>query len=216
MPTLYGAILSPFVRKVRATLALKGVDYAIDPVVPFGVSEAYRRKSPLGKIPCWEEEDGFVLPDSSAICAYLERVRPEPALYPADPKLYGRALWYEEYADTKMAETVGGGIFFERVVKARFLGQPADEAKVRETLDTKLPPVLDYLEGEAPDSGDAIVGGRFSIADVAVGSQLAQLVHAGEGIDAGRWPKLAAYAAAVHAHPAFKPLLEEEKAQLAS
>lgn len=216
MPILHGVNASPFVRKVRATLAFKGLDYELNPVMPMGVSEEYRRKSPLGKIPCWEEEDGFVLPDSSAICAYLERVQPEPALYPGDPKPYGRALWYEEYADTKVAEVVGAGIFFERVVKAKVLKQPADEEKVRETLETKLPPVLDYLEAEAPESGDALLGGRFSIADVAVGTQLAQLAHAQVQIDAGRWPRLAAYAAAVHAHPVFKPLLEEEAAQLAA
>ncbi len=37
MATLYGAGLSPFVRKVRVVLAEKGVAYDHDPVIPFNV-----------------------------------------------------------------------------------------------------------------------------------------------------------------------------------
>ena len=102
-PILHGAPLSPFVRKARVALAEKGVDYELDPLVPFGVADEYKKLSPLKKIPCWEEGD-FALPDSSAIVAYLERIQPEPSLYPQDPKQFARALWYEEYADTKLAE----------------------------------------------------------------------------------------------------------------
>ena len=95
MPTLHGVSLSPFVRKVRVALAEKSIAYEQVPVMPFNQTDEYFAKSPLGKIPCWEDGE-FVLPDSSAIIAYLERVHPEPALYPSDPKEFGRALWYED------------------------------------------------------------------------------------------------------------------------
>jgi glutathione S-transferase len=48
MPTLYGAGLSPFVRKVRVVLAEKNLAYDHDPVVPFNVSAEYKAISPLG------------------------------------------------------------------------------------------------------------------------------------------------------------------------
>ena len=35
--------------------------------------------------------------------------------------------------------------------------------------------------------------------------------HAGETIDAKRWPKLAAYVARIHARPSFKAVLDEER-----
>jgi glutathione S-transferase len=57
--------------------------------------------SPLGKIPCFQDGD-YTLPDSSCIIAYLERTNPRPALYPEDPKEYGRALFLEEYADSRL------------------------------------------------------------------------------------------------------------------
>jgi glutathione S-transferase len=214
MPILHGVNASPFVRKVRVALAVKGIDYELNPVMPMGVSEEYKKKSPLGKIPCWED-GGFLLPDSSCIIAYLEASKPEPHLYPSDPKQLGRALWYEEYADSKLSETVGA-VFFERVVKAKILKAPVDEARVKKTIQEALPAVFDYLEGEAPEAGDAIVGRRFSVADIAIGSQLLNLRHGGVTPDAARWPRLAAYAAAIHANPWFKPIVEEETAQFAS
>jgi len=211
MPILHGVNASPFVRKVRLALAFKGIEYTLDPVMPMGVSDEYKRKSPLGKIPCWEDGD-FALPDSSCILAYLEKAKPEPALVPADAKACGRALWLEEYADTKLAETVGA-VFFERIVKAKILKAPVDEGRVQDAIDNQLPEVFGYLESQAPESGDALVGGRFSVADIAVGSQLLNLRHGGVKPDPKRWPKLAAWLEAVHSNPWFKPIVEEEIAQ---
>ena len=214
MPILHGANGSPFVRKVRIALAMKGIEYTQDPVIPMGVSPEYKRKSPLGKIPCWEDGD-FTLPDSSCILAYLERLKPQPALYPADAKAFGRALWFEEYADTKLVE-VTGPLFFERVIKPRILKAPTDEARVKDALENKVPEVFAYLETQAPESGDAIVGSRFSVADVALGSQFVNIRHGGLEVDAKRWPKLAAYVEALLANPWFKPIFEEENAQFAA
>ncbi len=209
---IHGVNASPFVRKVIVALAVKGLDYELNPVMPIGVSDEYKQKSPLGKIPCLEDGD-YLLPDSSCIIQYLEALQPEPALYPSDPKQRGRALWYEEYADTKLVETVGP-VFFERVVKKQIMKAEPDEERAAKVIAEDVPPVFDYLEGEVPDSGDGIVGGRFSIADIALGSGLVNARHGGLTVDAARWPRLAAYAAAVHGNPYFKPIIEQETAQL--
>ena len=63
---LHGVSLSPFVRKVRAVLALKSIDYELVTVLPGAMDAAFLAKSPLSKIPVWEE-DGFTLPDSTVI-----------------------------------------------------------------------------------------------------------------------------------------------------
>ncbi len=209
MPILHGASASPFVRKVRVAFAEKGVSYELNPLMPFAPSPEYLKKSPLGKIPCLEDGD-FVLPDSSCIIAYLERAHPNPPLYPSDPKEYGRALWYEEYADTRLVENLGA-VFFERVVKA-MLKQETDEARVKQVLAEGIPPVLDYLEGEIGDR-EVLVGTRFSVADIATCSPFVNFMHAGESVDASRWPRLASYVERIHARPSFKPVIEEEKAQ---
>ena len=147
-------------------LAEKNIAYDLNPVMPMGVSDEYKQKSPLGKIPCYEDGD-FVLPDSSCIIAYLERTTPTPALYPSDPQQFGRALWYEEYGDSKLVETVGP-VFFNRIVKARLMQQEPDEELVKTKLG-ELAPIFDYLNGEIGDR-DVMVGTHFSIADIALAS----------------------------------------------
>jgi glutathione S-transferase len=211
---IHGVAPSPFVRKVRVFLAEKNVPYEIKVQQPFGQSAEYLAISPLGKVPCFQESD-FTVPDSSVICAYVERTHPEPALYPSDPKEFARALWFEEYADTKLAE-VCGGPFFQRVVRPMFFQQDPDEDAVAQIVNEAQPPAFDYLEGQLDADGEGLAGARFSIADAATGSMLAQLIHAGLEIDAGRWPKLTAYRDRLHARPSFKACIEEEKQLFAS
>jgi len=80
---LIGAHVSPFVRKVRVFLAEKSLPYEHDPMVPFGVSDEYKRMHPQGKVPVLTDGDK-VIPDSSAICVYLEKTQADPSLYPSD------------------------------------------------------------------------------------------------------------------------------------
>jgi len=205
MPMVHGAPLSPFVRKVRVALAEKGIDYELDPVVPFGVSDAFKKISPLGKIPVYEE-DGFTVPDSSVIVDYLEHVHPEPPLYPADPKLRARTLFLEEYGDTRLVEVLGV-VFFQRFVRVNLFQQEADEALVREAIEEKLPPTMDFLEETIGDRACA-VGEQFTVADIALTSPFVNFALAGERPDPERWPQFTAYIARMHARPSYRPIVE--------
>ena len=207
MIVIHGVNGSPFVRKVKVALAEKSIPYEQKPVMPMGVSDEYRAKSPLGKIPCLEDGD-YVLPDSSCILAYLERKHPSPPLLPDDPEQVGRALWYEEYGDTKLMEVIGP-VFFERFIKKMLMQQEPDEERVRQTLELQ-PPVFDYLEGEVADR-EYLAGGRFSVADIAIASPFVNLMAAGVELDASRWPKLAEYVQRVLSRPSFKSCIEEER-----
>ena len=207
MPILHGADLSPFVRKVRFTLALKGVEYESNPVVPFIKTEEFLRISPLGKIPVYEEE-GFPIPDSSVIIDYLERTHPTPSLYPADPRDRAQALFYEEYSDTKLTEILGAP-FFQRFIRPRFMQQEPDHELVEEVLTEKLPDVFDYLE-ESIGDGPYLMGSELSIADVAVASPFVNFFISGEAVDAGRWPRLADYVGRLHSVPEWKPIVDSD------
>ena len=88
MPTIHGVNASPFVRKIRAVFEEKGLAYDLNPVMPFGTSDEFKKISPLGKIPVYQDGD-YTLPDSSCIALYIERKHPEPALYPADDEAFG-------------------------------------------------------------------------------------------------------------------------------
>lgn len=205
MTILHGANLSPFVRKVRIALAEKGIAYDQEQVVPFGPRDEFRKLSPLGKIPVYQDGD-LVLPDSSIIIDYLERIEPSPSLYPSDPGQRGRALWYEEYGDTAVIGAFGTA-FFQRFVRKNFFQEEPDEEIVRSSLENDVPPVLDYLEGEIGDN-EYLVGGSFSVGDIAVTSGVVNFKLGGESIDAARWPRFAAYVERVFSRPAVKGVVE--------
>jgi glutathione S-transferase len=203
MPIVHGGLPSPFVKKTCAFLTEKGIAFELRPLSPFPKTPGLLALSPLGKIPIYQDGD-FTLTDSSAICAYVERVRPEPPLYPAEPRAYGRALFLEEFADTKLAEVLGG-VFFQRVIRPRFFSQEPDEAAIARSLAEAMPPALDWVERQL--EGGAL-GAAFGIAEIAVGAQLANFRLAGEKVEAARWPRLAAFADRTLARPSFAKLLE--------
>lgn len=210
MSTLHGAALSPFVRKVRIALKEKGIAYDLDPVVPFNVNAEFKKMSPLGKIPVYTPKPGVHIPDSSVIIAYLERTQPKPALYPANPEDMARALFLEEYADAGVV-AAAGPVFFQRVVGPRFMGQPTDEALVKDCLENKLPPLLAWLD-EQIDGHEFIVANAFSVADLSVTSPFINLQHAGERVSAATYPNLARYLERMYARPSIAELLREEQA----
>jgi glutathione S-transferase len=205
-PIVHGAPGSPFVTKVLALLREKGIDHECRWLVPVPKTPQLLAMNPLGKIPILEH-GGLLVPDSSVICAYLERLQPEPRLFPADPAEYARALWYEEYADTALLEA-SAPIGFERTVK-RVLGLgPPDEERVRDAIENRLPPVLDYLEAQLSartggGNGQTLLS-ELSIADLAVGGQLAALGRAEFAPDPSRWPRLSRYARDILRRPSFQ------------
>lgn len=210
MRTVYGVSASPFVRKVRVCLAEKSLEYQLEPIFP-GPQEPpdWRTKSPLGKVPAFSDGQ-HTLADSSVICAYLERVAPEPPFYPKDPYPYARALWFEEYGDGGLIPVVGPKIFFQRVVGPKFFGHTTDESVVTQAIEKELPPLFDYLEGQL--TGDFLVGSHLTVGDVGVVSPLVNLRYAGVAVDARRWPRLADYVGRIMGRPSFAALIKEEMA----
>jgi glutathione S-transferase len=198
---LYGVKGSPFVRKALVVLEEKGLSYELETMVSVSPkSPELLALHPMGKIPILRDGE-LVVPDSSVICAYLERKHPSPALYPADPADFAKALFLEEYADTAMFAVLSP-VLFERVVKRFVFKQPPDEARVAEQLDNQLPPVLDYLESQLPADRDTVLA-RFSIADAALGAQLGTLTLSDVAIDAARWPRTARYYELLMKRPSF-------------
>jgi glutathione S-transferase len=198
---LYGVKGSPFVRKALVVLEEKGLSYELETMVSVSPkSPELLALHPMGKIPILRDGE-LVVPDSSVICAYLEKKHPSPALYPADPADFAKALFLEEYADTAIFAVLSP-VLFERVVKRFVFKQPPDEARVAEQLDHQLPPVLDYLESQLPADRDTALA-RFSIADAALGAQLGTLTLSGVAIDAARWPRTARYYELLMKRPSF-------------
>ncbi len=208
---VYGSTLSPFVRKVMAYGAEKGIALELKGVNPGSPDPEFRECSPFGKIPGFRDGD-FAISDSSAIIAYLEAKHPEPALIPTEPKARARTVWYDEFGDTILV-AAAGKMFFNRIVAPRFMGLPGDMEAADKAEREELPPILDYVEKIAPASG-FLVEDRLTLADLAVASPFVNLGQAGYKLDADVYPKTAAYVGAILARPSFAPMIAAEKTML--
>lgn len=200
--TLYGAPLSPFVRKVEMFLQLKGIECARTPVTPFALPADYERINPLKRIPALEV-DGRYLADSAVICRFLEDLYPEPALVPTDPWLKARTGWLEKFADYELAPAITATAFRHRVL-LKSMGTPYDEGAIAAALAERAPPLYRYLDEQIGDRA-FLVGDRLTLADIAVVSQFINAALGGEAPDPGRWPRLAGYLAR---HLAAEPFAE--------
>ena len=209
---LYGSPLSPFVRKADVVLREKGIEFELETVNIMPMPDWFKEISPARRIPVLRDKsvghEGThgTIPDSSAICAYLERKHPEPALYPSDPYLHGRAVWLEEFCDSELMSLIGPGIF-RAIQFPRFQGKEPDIETAKSTYNEKLPRLLDYLEGELQD-GEFLVGDAFSIADISLACSLAQLQFVAGPLDTGRWPRVADHVERMQKRPSFGPCLE--------
>jgi glutathione S-transferase len=209
---LYGSTMSPFVRKVAAYAAEKGIDLDLQPTGFPNPTPEFMAASPFKKMPALVDDD-YKLADSSAIIHYLEAKFPEPALIPADPRERGRTIWFDEFADTLLF-ACGAKIFFNKVVAPRFLGREGDLSAAEAAERDELPPLLDYLEGVIPDS-NYLVGDRLTLADISVAGPFANFGHCDVAIDEARYPRTKAYVRSILSRPSFAGYVEREAAYLA-
>ena len=94
------------------------------------------------------------------ICAWIERASaPSPRALPVRSVQYARALWFEKYGDTALAQIIGAKIFFQKVVGPMFFNHKTDEAVVKKATEEELPPLFDYLEGQL--AGSSTLAGKL-------------------------------------------------------
>ena len=177
MLKIYGVPISVHTRKVIVVALAKDLPHEVVPVVPVipdNPPANWRQLSPTGKIPALSDGD-FTIADSAAICAYLERLSPEPPLYPQPARDYALALCLEQYAGTLFREVVHP-LFHETVVHPKMRGVATDQKRVDDVLNKAMPETFGYLDRVAGES--FLAGKLMSIADIAVASNLTNLpVH---------------------------------------
>jgi glutathione S-transferase len=204
---LLGVPLSPFVRKVAVVLTVKDLPFEQEPVMPGATGPEFKELSPLGKIPVLVDGD-LTLADSSAICEYLDEKYPARPVMPAGPESRARARFLEEYGDSKLVETASI-IFMEKFLNPNMFGKETDLARVEQVENELLPPYLDYLESQVPPEG--YLFGDFCTADISIVTPLFNAAYGGYEVDAGRWPRYAAFVQRVAEHPAVIKVRDEEK-----
>ena len=177
---LYWGSGSPFAWRVMLTLEVKRLTYQSN-LLEFSRGDhkapAFLDLNPRGKVPALKDDD-FVLNESLAIMAYLDKKHPEPALFGTSPQETG--LIWRAVMETE-AYLVSAG---DKLVRPIFFGQGLDETgKIQEAAQT-IRQELKRIDGEL--SGSAwLVGKQISAADISLFPLIEMIVRAA-GKDAAK------------------------------
>ena len=90
MIKLHGMDRSNYYCLAKACLLEKGMSYEAVNAIP-SQDEDYLVKSPMGKVPCIETDEGFIS-EAYAIADYLDQIQPEKPLLPENPFARGKAI----------------------------------------------------------------------------------------------------------------------------
>jgi glutathione S-transferase len=205
---------SPFGRAVMAALEEKGAPYRLAPLAPGAArSPEHLARHPFGRVPALEH-DGFALYETQAILRYLDRVLPQPALTPADPRLAARMDQVMNINDWYLFQGVGNVIVFHRVVGPRLMGLTPDEAAIAAAM-----PKAHLVFGElARLLGDQnyFAGDTISLADLLVAPAVDFFTATPEWSELGApHANLVAWLQRVEARPSMKATTWQRVSEMA-
>ncbi len=129
MLKLHGMSRSNYFNLAKACLAFKGITYEEVKAVP-SQEEDYLVKSPMGKVPCIETDQGFIS-ETLAIAEYLDAIQAEKPLLPTDPFARAKALELIRHIELDIE------LVARRVLPAAFFGATASD-ELKETTRKDL------------------------------------------------------------------------------
>jgi glutathione S-transferase len=198
--------LSPFCRKVRLVAAEKGIGVDIEVEEPWHRRDEFLALSPGATVPVWMEDDGTTVPESSAICEFLEELYPEPNLIGETPIDRAETRRLTAWFDLKFYREVTEYLYGERLLKRiRRTGEP-NSAAIRAGRHN----ILTHLEYIAwlVDRRNWLAGDKLGLADLAAAAHLSTLDYLGEvPWDHAEGAKI--WYQRIKSRPSFRPLLAE-------
>jgi glutathione S-transferase len=200
---------SPYAWRVQLALAFKGLEY-VSRLHQISTGElrsaSYLAQNPRGRVPTLVH-DGFVLYESLAILAYLDREFAAPPLFGESAQATG-LVWrhiaeYTAYADPAVEAFVVPIYFGEAEAKA------AEVRAAAAVLESELAgweralAAAPYFAGARPSAADFVIFPAVKSIERAAGKAAAKAL----GIEllpiAARWPRIAAWLGRIEQLPGY-------------
>lgn len=200
---IYGHPISPRYRRIATAAAELGLKAEL---VELNIGKGenrtpeYLSKNPMGKIPTFEDDDGWVLWESFAVVSYLGETHADKGLFPTDARGRASALrwmfWAASHLDPAIVSMV-----VQKIIGPTMRGQPTDEAVVA-VAKADLARFLPVLE-EQLKKQPWVMGEKFSLVDVAVGAAFHGLFDERVGFDRSPYPAINAWHARLTDRPSW-------------
>ena len=212
MLKLCGFHISNYHNKVRIALLEKGVPFEEDAGCKPSQKDEFLQRSPIGKVPFLELDDGRRLSESEVIFEYLEDAYPQKPLLPKDPferaKVRELVKFMELHVEL-VARRLYGDVFFKRPAS------PETKEAVAKDLAKGLRALRQLVKFDP-----YIAGSQLTIADCAAFVHL-PLVSLTSKLAFGRdllddWPQLKPYLKMLGERPAFRKVNDDRKAAQAA
>ncbi|WP_116135131.1 glutathione S-transferase family protein [Trinickia diaoshuihuensis] len=200
--------LSMFGAKVEIAAHEKGIEFELV-MAPFDQMRGYEPKhpdvlrvNPKRQVPVLIDADLEIF-DSTQIFEYLEDLKPDPALWPADTKARARARQLEHCSDE---------IYFPHVIRLMALEDSPDHPAARRACEAAT---QFYRRMEQALGSQAFLAGTYSYADIAF--YMAQLFGARKGAPmTADTPNLLAWRDRMSSRPAVRKVAGTMARYLAS
>lgn len=207
MRTLHHLPLSPFCRKVRVTLREKNVEFELEAEPVWERRHEFLALNPAGTVPVLVEDDGWVLPDSNAICEYVDEAYVGPSLIgrSAEERAETRRLvaWFDDKFNREVTRWLHGEKVMKRLMRS---GQPDSQAIRTGKKNLRLH--LEYIAWLC-DRRTWLAGDDFTLADIAAGAHLSVLDY----LDDVPWSEFEGaklWYQRIKSRPSFRPLLQDQ------
>jgi glutathione S-transferase len=206
MRILFHLPLSPYCRKVRLMLAEKRLPFELRLEKVWEQRAEYLQLNPGGQVPTLLEENGLAVPDSGAICEYLDEAYPDTSLI---GKTLGERVEVRRlvaWFDGKFAQDVTRNLTGEKYLK-RMAGWGQPDAQALRAGYAALRDHILYL-GWLAETRKWLAGSTISVADFAAAAHLSVLDFTGD-IDWSLSPAAREWYARIKSRPSFRPLLAD-------
>lgn len=206
---LHGHVLQPQVKAILAVSAIAGLEIECN-TFEFGVtnkSPEFLRKFPLGKVPTFEDGNGFILTEGAAIARYVSSLAPSAGLSGHDVKeaaLIDQWVHFAEFEIGLPANTIYAG-----VVRKYIPGYTSTLFDFyKEFIGRPLKFLEDFL---ATRESGLLVGDRLTLADifVATATQRAGVTVCGAHERENVYPRVFAHFQKVATHLELQHLFKE-------
>jgi len=212
MLKLCGFHLSNYHNKLRIALLEKGVAFEEDPGCSPSQKDEFLARSPIGKVPFLELDNGRRLAESEVIAEYLEEAYPQKPLLPKDP--FERAkvreiIKFMELHVELVARRLYGQVFWKRPVSDE-VKQAAEKDLVKGIRAFKTLVKFDpYIAGKALTLADCAAFVHLPLVSLAT-------KHAFGRDFLEEMPQVKPYLKMLGERPAFSKVNEDRKAAQAA